>query len=178
MVFEDTRLDRLAVGLMGTWYPQPHGWRWEGLARATEPLVGIILCEKSGVLHWARSDHRASDAGLPIALSVTQHSLRRWIYAGIGRPGGRGLVQDQAEAVIASLDCPTILTNTVVTGEIVPLARVAAKATLTISIVLLSRRNVRSRRLGLWSVRPWLLGDIGEPWRGILQYGRAGELQL
>ena len=176
MVLHGTKLDRLPVTVTGAWSAQPQGWHWEGLARAGEPLVGIILCEQSGVFRWARSDHRASEVGLPVALSVVHRGSRMWIYAGIGHPSGRGLVQ--AQAVTASPACPPILSDIAVTGDVVPLARVAADAALTISIVLFSRCNVRSRRLGLWGVRPWLLGDIGEPWAAVLQYGRSGELRL
>ena len=176
MAFEGTKLDRMPVTITGAWYPEPQRWRWEGLARASEPLVGIVLCEQSRVLRWARSDHRASDSGLPVALFAHRHGSRIWIYAGIGRPSGRGLVQ--AQAVAPSSDRPTIVLDTAVTGNIVPLARLPADATLTISVVLISRRDVRSRRVGLWGVRPSLLCDIGEPWRAVLQYGRTGELRM
>ena len=175
-MFEATKLDRLPVTLTGAWYPEPQRWRWEGLAQARESLVGIVLCQQSGVLRWARSDHRASEAGLPVVLSLTHHGSRIWTYAGVGRPSGRGLVQ--AQPVGASLHRPPILSDTALSGEIVPLAELSGDAGLRISFLFLTRRNVRSRRLGLWGVRPPLLCDLSEPWRNVLQYGRTGELQL
>jgi len=174
-VFETTKLDRLPETLTGAWYPEPRRWRWEGLAQAGEPLVGIVLCQQFGTWRWARSDHRASDAGLPVILSLTHHGSRIWTCAGVGRPSGRGLVQ--AHPVTASFDRPTILSDAAATAEIVPLTRLSGDGALEISVLFLSRRNVRSRRLGLWGVRPPLLHDLGEPWRAVLQYGRTGELR-
>ena len=175
-MFEVTKLDRLPVTLTGAWYPEPRRWRWEGLAQAGEPLVGIVLCQQSGVLRWARSDHRASEAGLPVVLSLAHHGSQVWTYAGVGRPSGRGLVQ--AQPITAPLHRPKILSDTAVTGEIVALAHLPEDGGLRVSFLFLSRRNVRSRRLGLWGVRPPLLCDLHEPWRTVLQYGRTGELQL
>jgi hypothetical protein len=176
VVFEDTKLNRLPLRMTGAWFPQAQGWRWDGLALASEPLVGLILCEQSGVLRWARSDHRASQAGLPVTLTVTHHGSRIWIFAGVGRPSGRGLVQ--AQTAVETFDRPIFLVDEAVTGEVVPLWSISGEAALTISVLLLSRRDARSRRLGLWGVRPSLLGDFGEPWRAVLRYGRTGELRL
>ena len=175
-MFEDTKLNRLPLTLTGAWYPQAQGWRWDGLARASEPLVGLILCQQSGVLRWARSDHRASEAGLPVTLTVTRHGSRIWVFAGVGRPSGRGLVQ--AQTAVETFDRPSLLFDDAVTGAVVPLCSISGEAPLTISVLLLSRRDARSRRLGLWGVRPSLLGDLGEPWRAVLRYGRTGELRL
>ncbi len=175
-MFEDTKLNRLPVTLTGAWFPEPRRWLWEGLARASEPLVGLILCEQSGVLRWARSDHRASEAGLPVTLTVTHYGSRIWIFAGVGRPSGRGLVQ--AQTAVETFDRPTFLFDEAMTGQVVPLCSISGEAALTISVLLLSRRDVRSRRLGLWGVRPSLLCDLGEPWRAVLRYGRTGELRL
>ena len=101
VAFDDTKLTRVTVTLAGTWYPEPQRWRWEGTAIAGEPLVGIVLCEQPGTVQWGRSDHRASEAGLPVVLSFASRGSQVWIHAGVGRPSGRGFVQGQTVAARA-----------------------------------------------------------------------------
>jgi hypothetical protein len=166
------QLTRLAVSLTGDWYPEPHRWRWEGVAQAAESLVGLIFCEQAGVVQWARSDHRASEAGLPLVLHYSARGSCRWIYAGVGRPSGRGFVQgyttsEHERPALMGVDEP-------VTGRVLSFAALEGDPTVSVSLLLICRRDVRSRRLGLWGIRPSLLSEVAEPWRTILGYGRSG----
>jgi hypothetical protein len=173
LVPQGANLTQLPVSLVGDWYPEPRRWRWEGVAQAAEPLVGVILCKEAGLVQWARSDHRASEAGLPIVLHCTSQGSRRWMYAGIGRPSGRGFVQGQTTG--EQDRCVVEYGEEPITGQVHPFATVEGAPTLRISLLLICRRDVRSRRLGLWGVRPTLLGAVDEPWRTILSYGRSGQ---
>ena len=53
----------LTAKVVGDWYPQPRRWRWQGIAQAHVQLLETVLCEQSGIVRWARSDHRASETG-------------------------------------------------------------------------------------------------------------------
>jgi hypothetical protein len=172
---ETTRLNRVPVTVTGDWYPRPRRWQWQGIAQAPVPLIGIILCEQSGMVRWARSDHRASEAGLPLLMDVPHEDSRTWIYAGVGRASGRGLVQ---ATTVTATERPTVLCHTTTTAEVTPLANLSGEPPVTLSLLLLIRSDVRSRRLGLWGVRPVLLGDVEEPWRTVLQYGRTGSFRI
>ena len=170
-----TQLTVAPAALVGDWYPEPGRWRWEGTARAREPLVGVIFCDdQSGSIRWARSDHRASDAGLPVVLHLSRIGTQLWLYAGVGRPAGRGFVQ--ARTTVQEFAPPTV-TSAVRSGELLRLATTPGEPSIGISILLLSRKDVRSRRLGLWGVKPVLLGALQDPWRTVLQYGRSGVLR-
>jgi hypothetical protein len=167
-------LTRLPVSLTGDWYPEPHRWRWEGVAQATEPLIGLIFCEQAGLVQWARSDHRASEAGLPMVLHCSARGSRRWIYAGVGRPSGRGFVQGYTTS---KHERPVLIMGSEpATGEVFSFATLEGEPTLSLSLLLICRRDVRSRRLGLWGVRSSLLSEVAEPWRTILGFGRSGRI--
>jgi hypothetical protein len=111
---ETSKLNRVSVAVTGAWYPRPQKSRWEGVAQASVPLVGIILCEQSGILQWARSGHRASEAGLRLAIEVTRQDPRAWIYAGVGSAGGIGLVQ---ATTLTSSELPIILCHEATTAK-------------------------------------------------------------
>ena len=50
IVLKGSDLTQLPVTLVGDWYPEARRWRWEGVAEAAEPLVGLVLCEQPGLV--------------------------------------------------------------------------------------------------------------------------------
>ena len=50
IVLKGPDLTQLPVTLVGDWYPESRRWRWEGVAEAAEPLVGLVLCEQPGLV--------------------------------------------------------------------------------------------------------------------------------
>src|SRR4051794_33784074 len=149
-MLEHTRMTLIPAALAGDWYPEPARWRWEGVATSSEPLVGMIFCnDGSATISWARSDHRASDAGLPIVLYLSFLRSTAWVYAGIGRPTGRGSVQ--ARTTVQDTAPPAVGTRGPAhTGRLFGLASISGEPLIRISVLLINRRDVRSRRLGLW----------------------------
>ena len=104
-------------------------------------------------------------------MDVPHGDSRTWIYAGVGRASGMGLVQ---ATTVTSTELPTILCHTTSTAEVTPLANLSGEPPRTRSLLLLSRSDFRALRLGLCGVRPVLLGNV----EALLQYGRTGRFRL
>jgi hypothetical protein len=168
-------LTRLPVRLKGGRRDEARGWHWAGRWEAEVPLVGLVMCEQAGVIHWARSHHRASRAGLEVLLHCTTRNLRLWAYCGLGPPSGRAFVQGYTDQNKPEL--PWIEGGAGSTGEVLRLARIAGEPALSLHVLLVARDDARSRRLGLWGVKPRLLEGVEEPWKSVLRYGRTGQIR-
>jgi hypothetical protein len=165
-------LIRCPVLLEGDWRPDLHGWRWTGRWQADVPLVGLVMCQTGGSTHWARSSHRSSPDGLEIVLHCMARDAHVWVHCGLGTPSGRAMVQSHTDVLRSPP--PTIEEFGGSTGQVLPFARVEGEPPLILSVLLISRTDVRSRRLGLWGIKPDLLGAVAEPWRTVLRFGRTG----
>ena len=176
-VIDVAPLARIPVSIEGEWVGHPtRGYRdWQGCARAAVPIVGVSLLVDPHGVQWHLSGRPEAD-GLEVRflLSPYDRGYRDLqVYFDLGGVGAR-----TRTTVPTSGYRPDIVTGEFTTGRIHPLARIEGEPEVRMLALFLVRSQTRTKRCGLWHIKPALVEGMGEPWRSILTHRRAGTLPL
>jgi hypothetical protein len=159
---EAGKVTRLDFEISGSWQT---GDRWLGVAKAMQPLVGVVFLDNDQVTDWVKTPHRASEAGLPCHLMVGRYSGRTHLNFGLG-PVLLGHWTDKSDNSFPHIPSP-ILGRT---GERTGFTRIKGVPPISLSLLLLTRGDVRSLRTGLWTLRQPAL----DPLLRLVSHGRTG----
>lgn len=167
---------RTSVRLTGSPVPHPTaGYRlWRGTFESVEPIVALAITVCGRHVHWARTSHRSTpsletsilfspydEAGLDIAVTFS-------IFDAVATSQ---VITDSRQSQ------PTPSPKTFVTGQLVEVADFATDPPCRLNALFLIRRDVASVRNGVWHAKSEVVSSMGDPWRKMLTYGRAGELE-
>lgn len=146
--------------------------RWRGRAAADIPMVGFAATENSEGLSWVRSSAREESVELGILFSPHDDTGRN---ISISFSVGDSVVCAQAHVPSQQTE-PNPLPGIYRTGRVIALARLLTQQPTTLYLLLLAVSDVRVGRKGIWHLKPQLVGDLVEPWRKIMTFGRTGNV--
>ncbi len=167
-------LAKLPLRITGTWHPYPQHWSWGGHVLCDEPLVGVLMCHQKGRLEWTRTEHRSSPDGLAVRLDYRPSDEGADVHFGVGSGQSLNWIRTRTDAKGARRPPAVEGIGSYHTGQIIDFVMLGAAEPRLLRLLLIARRDVHSKRVGLWSLRRELAMALQEPWRGMLTYGRGG----
>ncbi len=168
---------RISVVLSGgpTLHPTAGYRLWAGTLEAEEPIVALTLLKIGDNVLWARSSHKTGTSlDLHIQYSPVSEGRRDVQVAycvGDACTYGRSVVE-------TALTHPSPDIKNHVTGELFDIGVVTGTPVIELKALLMVRSDVTSVRNGVWHARVPHLGNLSEPWKTMLTYGRAGECRM
>jgi len=155
----NTRLEpltKLSVTVHGSWHgPYKHKRDWHGVARASQPLVALVLVVTQSEIEWVKSDPEERDE-LDIRLALFPYDAEELdvqvnFSVGGGQRRNRSLVPSPTYM-------PNILTgNDFETGQIVRLSTINGEPRVDVGVLFLAKRDVTVVRRRIWRIRKALL---------------------
>jgi hypothetical protein len=167
-------LTELPVRITGEWHPYPKHWSWGGHVRADEALVAVLMCHYEDRLEWTRTEHHTDPDGLAVRLDYRPSGESADISLGMGPGRSLSWIRGRIEAVRADHPPPVERTASYQTGQIIDFATLPGAELVVLRLLLVARRDVHSKRVGLWSLRREVAMNVEEPWREVLSSGRTG----
>ena len=160
--------------LSGEWVGRARHKIWEGSVTCDEAFVILITTRFQKTLAWAKSlPSRDNSIDLKFQLyptSYTEPDIQFMFSA-----GRAAFIQHIAATLPARDYCPPIETpSEFKTGAL--LLFVKHDTDIEFSLACFTKSDVVVRRNYVWGLKPKLLDHIAEPWRRMLEKGRAGSV--
>jgi hypothetical protein len=143
---------------------------WRAIVSATEPIVQLSIVQQNDLITWVKGERNVGnlcnlrlrqdwDDASPNVTFVTYNNLRVNVLTG------------RTPAPV-HIQAPMRFR----TGQIIRTGSFGGESNVMVYSLFLVRADVTVARAGIWHLRRELRNDIPNPWRGILNSGRAGQL--
>jgi hypothetical protein len=156
----------------GSWHEDDHYLRFTGAIASSAPFVILSLLKHSETYHYIK--HKKSDA-LDVPLDLFQgkfpHDNRYQHSLMIGHAVNTGAVSEGR--LFLSADLPMTFQS----GQVFPFATDMQQHPF-IYLVAIAKVDIKSKRNGIWALKPRLLEGVDEPWRSVLSRTRHGFIQM
>ena len=160
------------VSINGSWQGDDRQLRFIGNISSSAPFVVISLLKCGDSFHYMK--HRKSN-DLDISLNLHQgkfpHDNRYQHALMIGNSVNTGAVSD------GRLFLADELPMTFGTGELFAFARDSQNEPF-IYLLAIAKGDIKSKRCGIWAVKPRLLEGVEEPWLGVFSRTRHGLIHI
>jgi len=152
-------LSRIQVSISGAWLPLPKR-DWKGHAACSEPFVGVAILESPASAEWCISVRDDSEVRLAI-FPYDQDGLDVEVTFSLGQGGRRWRTW-----VCSPTYFPVIRSSLVIeTGRVVTFCTVEGEPQIELKALFVARRDVKSRRNGVWHIRPELADSLPLPFQ-------------
>lgn len=168
------RITPLPVTVEGQWSPPPKR-DWQGQITAAEPVVAVVFLCAGAICRWSRSERR--NAGQVRVALFPYDDMGGDVQLNYSVGGGWQACRLSVCSASYLPDLPSH--REFRCGEVQKFAQVEGNPAADLLTLFIARRDVRTARCGLWSLRRELLESISdESIRAMLTYGRSGCLNL
>ena len=160
------------VAINGSWQSDDRQLRFTGNISSSEPFVVISLLRRGDFFHYTKHN-KSNDLEVPLNLyqgkfphqNRYQHSLM------IGHSVNTGAVSD------GRLFLADELPTTFQTGRLFTFT-MDTKNQPFIYLLAIAKEDIKSKRCGIWAVKPRLLEGVEEPWLTVLSRTRHGSMRM
>lgn len=170
MVFPHLTTQPLTID--GSWHEEDQYLRFTGTIASSAPFVILSLLKYDDAFHYMK--HKKSDA-LDVSLDLFQgkfpHQNRYQPILSIGHAVNTGTVSE------GRLFLADEMPMTLHTGQMFPFATDSQQRPF-IYLVAIAKVDIKSKRNGIWALKPRLLDSVDEPWRVALSRTRHGLIHM
>jgi len=167
-------ITRVPVELSLGSYPfkQPDRTRdWVGHLKSVVPFVSISLFETSNQITWCQSNNRAElESEVCVYVRESKDPKKALLIYSSGRHSGL----NRYVTFPSPNYLPKIHSGTFETGQVIQIASCESVPKVTLSVLTLTRSDVKSGRNGIWHIREEFVPLLKPPWSEILVRGRNG----
>jgi len=160
------------ITIDGAWQGDERQLRFTGIVSSSERFVLLSLLRCGDEYHYMK--HRKSNA-LEVSLDLYQgkfpHQNRFQHTLAIGNSVNTGAVSE------GRLLLADALPMTFHSGQMFILATDAQNQPF-IYLMVIAKVDIKSKRCGIWALKPRLLEGVDEPWRSVLSRTRHGFIRI
>lgn len=160
------------ITIDGSWQGDDRQLRFTGTISSSAPFVIISLLRRAEAYHYMK--HRKSNA-LEVPLNLYQgkfpHQNRYQHTLMIGHTVNTGAVSE------GRLFLAEELPMTFQTGQLFAFGT-DAQSQPFIYLLAIAKVDIKSKRCGIWAVKPRLLEGVDETWRNVFSRTRHGFIQI
>ena len=158
--------------LDGSWHDDERQLRFTGIVSSSAPFVILSLLRCGDAFHYTK--HNKSDA-LEVPLNLYQgkfpHQNRYQQTLMIGHSVNTGTVSEGRLVIHDELPV------TLHTGQMFTFATDSQNQPF-IYLLAIARADIKSKRCGIWAMKPRLLEGVDESWRGVFTRTRHGWMRI
>lgn len=156
----------------GSWHEEDAYLRFSGTIASSAPFVILSLLRRGDTYHYMK--HKKSDA-LDVPLDLFQgkfpHDNRYQHSLTIGYSVNLSTVSE------GRLFLADALPMTLHTGQVFSFATDTQHQPF-ICLVAIAKADIKSKRNGIWALKPRLLEEVDEPWRHVFSRTRHGFIDM
>lgn len=154
----------------GNW-EGPRGRDWHGIAKATEPLVALVLLATGTEVEWIKSD-LGEHGKLEVRLALFPYDTEGFdvqinFSVGQAQRRNRSLIPSSAYKPIVKQG------DDFETGRIVRLSTINGKPMIDVGVLFLARSDVTVVRRRIWRIKTNLVELVNPPFKK-MSFGRTG----
>lgn len=144
--------------------------RWSGIVISNEPFVAFFLIENDKQISWVRSSYTSNEQKISILFSP-QNDQGKDVSVSFS-------VGDSVVCEKVTLNSSHIEPNPIVgnfnSGSLLKFADLESEKQTILSVIFLSKSDVKIGRKGIWHLKPEFLDTLDEEWRKAFTFGRTG----
>lgn len=170
MMFPHLATQQLTI--KGLWHEDDQYLRFTGTISSSAPFVILSLLKCGEMYHYMK--HKKSDV-LEVPLDLYQskfpHDNRYQPILSIGHAVNTGTISEGR--LFLADELPMMFHS----GQVFPFATDTQHQPF-ICLVAIAKVDIKSKRNGIWAIKPRLLDSVDEPWRHIFSKTRHGVIRV